>query len=75
MASQYLKGGHKKEGDRIFIRASFKLKQGRFRLDIKKRYFAIRVVKPWNRLPRVMVDILSLDTLKVTLGHVLSNVL
>ena len=45
VAFQYLKGGCKKEGDRLFSRAcwdrtrgnSFKLKEGRFRLDIRRR--------------------------------------
>lgn len=44
---QYLKGGFKKEGNRLFSRLycdrtrrnGFKLKEGRFRLDIKKKKF------------------------------------
>jgi len=51
----------------------FKLKEGRFRLDIKKKFFAMRVVKHWDRLPRVAVDALSLETFKVRLDGALSN--
>ncbi|KFW72328.1 hypothetical protein AS28_00707, partial [Pygoscelis adeliae] len=53
----------------------FKLKGGRFRLDIRKKFFTLRVVKLWNRLPREVVDAPSLETFKVRLDGALSNLI
>ncbi|KFR17572.1 hypothetical protein N306_01557, partial [Opisthocomus hoazin] len=50
-----------------------KLKEGRFRLDIRKKFFTMRVVKHWNRLPREAVDAPFLAAFKARLDGALSN--
>ena len=81
VAFQYLKGACKKDGDKLFNRAccdrtrgnGFKLKEGRFRLDVRKKFFTVRVVRHWNRLPREVVDAPSLEAFKARLDGALSN--
>ncbi|KFW61187.1 hypothetical protein AS28_08795, partial [Pygoscelis adeliae] len=53
----------------------FKLKGGRYRLDIRKKFFTLRVVRHWHRLPREVVDAPSLKTFKVRLDRALSNLI
>ncbi|KFV43427.1 hypothetical protein N341_11762, partial [Tyto alba] len=52
---------------------SFKPKYSRFRLDIRKTFFTMRVVKHWNRSPREVVDTPSLEIVKARLDRAVSN--
>ncbi|PKU40386.1 hypothetical protein llap_9317 [Limosa lapponica baueri] len=81
VALQYLEGAYKKDGDKLFRRTYcdktrgnvFKLKEARFRLDIRKKFFTMTVVKHRNRLTRVVVDAPSLETFKARLDRALTN--
>jgi len=82
-AFQYLKGAYRKDGDRLFSRAcgdrtrhnGFKLKEDRFRLDTRKKFFTMKAVKHWNNLSRETADTPSPTTCKVRLDGALSNLI
>ena len=83
MAFQYLKGAYRKAGKEHFIRADsdrtrgngYKLKEGGLRLDIRKKFFSVRVVRHWNRLPSEVVDVPSLEAFKARLDGAVSNLI
>lgn len=51
----------------------FKVKEDRFRLDIKKIFFTMSVERYWNVLPREVVDVPPLQVFKAMLVSALGN--
>ncbi|KFV53745.1 hypothetical protein N341_10265, partial [Tyto alba] len=51
----------------------FKLKEGRFRLYIKKKFLTVSVVRHWPRFSREAVTSPSLEGFKARLDGALSN--
>ncbi|KAK4824972.1 hypothetical protein QYF61_022498 [Mycteria americana] len=82
-AFQYMKGAYKKNRERLFTKAcsdrtrdnGFKLKEGRFKLDLRKKFFTVSMVRQWNMFPREAVGAPSLEVFKVRLDGALSNLI
>ena len=81
VAFLYLKGAYKQEGERLFMRMGrdrtrgngLKLRQKRFRLDIRRKFFTQRVVTYWHRLPKEAVDAPSLEAFETRLDVALGS--
>jgi len=52
-----------------------KLKHKIFHMNMRKRFFALRVMEHWNRPPRGVVESSSLEMFKTCLDKVLCNLL
>ncbi|KFO76964.1 hypothetical protein N303_09353, partial [Cuculus canorus] len=53
----------------------YKLERGRFRLDIRRNFFTMRVVGHEHRLPREAVDAPSLEVFKARLDGALGSLI
>jgi len=61
VAFQYLKEAYKQEGNQLLTqpgscrtrRNGFKLKKGKIRLDLRKKFFIQREMRPWHSCPEL----------------------
>jgi len=82
-AYNYLKGGCQKNGAKFFSVVpsnrtkgnGHKPKLRKFRLNMRRNFFTLRVTEHWNRLPREVVESPSLEIFKTRLDKVLCSLL
>ncbi|KFZ57817.1 hypothetical protein N321_12870, partial [Antrostomus carolinensis] len=55
--------------------SGFKLREGRFKLDISGKFFTQRVARHLDRLPRELLDAPSLEAFKAKLDGALGSLI
>ena len=83
VAFQYLKKSYKKDGKGLFTHIDnertrgngLKLNEDRFRLEIRRKFFTVRVVRHWHRLHREAVDAPSREVVQTRLDEALGNLI
>jgi len=82
-ASKYLQGGGQEDGARLCSVVpsdrtrgnGHTRKQRKFQLKMRKNFFPLRVMEPWPRLPRKVVESPSLEIFQTLLDTVLCSLL
>lgn len=76
---QYLKGTYREAWEAIRNYSDktwgngFKLKESKFRLDVRKKLFTVGMVRHWNRLSGKIVDAPNMSVFNARLEGTLSN--
>lgn len=52
----------------VAIEQGLALKEGTFKLNIRKKFFSVKVVRHWDKLPRKVVDASLLEAFKGQFG-------